>query len=80
MATVQDNLNTIKTNLVLLVAAETAYQVANGPKPTYSLDGESYDFPTWMEKIVGPNGKIEMINKLIQQEDGAFEVRSFGQL
>jgi hypothetical protein len=74
MATVAENLTTIKTNLVLLLVTETAYQVANGAKPQYSLDGESYDWPGWEEAILR---KIDMLNKLIQSEDGAFEVRSY---
>jgi len=77
MATVADNLNTIKANFMALLATETAYQVANGPKPTYSLDGESYQWDSWRQAMLD---KIETINKLIQMEDGAFEIRAFGRV
>jgi len=77
MATVADNLATVKANYMLLLATETAYQVANGPKPSYSLDGESYQWDTWRAAMLD---KIEVINKLIQQEDGAFEVISYGHI
>ena len=76
MASVVDNLNTIKANYAVLLATETAYQLANGAKPSYSLDGESYDWPGWEEAVLR---KIKMLNELIQTEDGAFEVRSYSQ-
>lgn len=77
MATVQDNLATIKANYVLLLAEESAYQRKNGPKPSYSLDGESMQWESWRQMMLD---KIETINRLIQQEDGAFEIRSIGHI
>lgn len=77
MATVAENLTRIKANLALLLATETDYQVANGPKPSYSLDGESYQWTEWREAILR---KMDALDKLIQNEDGAFEVRSFGSI
>lgn len=77
MATVAENLATIKANWVALLATESAYQVANGPKPSYSLDGVSYQWDAWRQNV---SDRIEALNKAIQMEDGAFEVRSFGQV
>ena len=73
---VADSLVAAKASIAALIATETAYQVTNGPRPSYSLDGESYDWPGWLSAMVE---KIEKLNALIQVEDGAFEVRSYTQ-
>ena len=77
MATNAENLATIKANLLTLLVTETAYQIANGAKPNYSLDGESYDWPGWEEAILR---KVQLINDLLILEDGAFEIRQYGSI
>lgn len=77
MATAAENLQSIKTNLLATLASETAYELANGARPQYSLDGESYDWPGYQMAVLE---KVEKLNQLIQVEDGAFEVRSFGRI
>jgi hypothetical protein len=59
------NLVAIKGNLLATLAAETAYQAAYGPKPTYSLDGESYSWTEWRSAVLD---KVEQLGKLIQLE------------
>ncbi len=66
-----------KADLATLIATETAYQIINGPKPSYSLDGESYDWPGW---IRATQEAIDKFDALIQREDGAFEVISYGHI
>ncbi|MBY0523439.1 MAG: hypothetical protein K2R98_08565 [Gemmataceae bacterium] len=71
MATELSNLQTIKSNLLAVLAAETAYQLANGPKPTYTLDGENYLWSEWREAVLR---KVDMLNRLIQSEAGPFQL------
>ena len=65
MATAADHLEAIKASLLVSLASETAYQEANGPRPDYSLDGESYQWTAWREAVLR---KVETLNRLIQQE------------
>ena len=65
MATALQNLETIKSSLLVSLAAEVAYCESHGPKPDYSLDGESYQWTAWREAVLR---KIEVLNRLIQQE------------
>ena len=69
MATAAEQLETIKASLLASLASETAYQEANGPRPDYSLDGESYSWASWREAVLR---KVETINRLIQQEQPYF--------
>jgi hypothetical protein len=64
---------TAKANLAATLAAEIAYEMVNGARPQYSLDGESYDFPGYMAKA---QEIIDKFDTLIQREDGAFQVVS----
>lgn len=73
MATDLQNLQTIKSNLLASLAAETTYQAAHGPKPSYSLDGESYSWTEWREAVLR---KITTLNALIQSEGGPFVITS----
>lgn len=65
MATDLANLQSIRSNLLASLASETTYQQVYGPRSTYSLDGESYQWTEWREAIVR---KITQLNLLIQQE------------
>ncbi len=68
---------TAKANLAQTMATEIAYQLANGAKPQYSVDGESYDWPGYLAKC---QEILDKFDHLIQQEDGAFETRSYGRV
>jgi thymidylate synthase len=65
MATALENLKQAREDLITQVALESAYCAAHGPKPSYSLDGESYQWSEWREAA---GRKIEQLNKLIQAE------------
>ena len=69
MATAVQQLETIKASLLASLVSETAYQELNGPRPDYSLDGESYQWAAWREAVLR---KVETINRLIQQEQPYF--------
>lgn len=68
-AAVVTRLEAIKTSLLVSLATETAYQEANGARPDYSLDGESYQWAAWREAVLR---KVGVINGLIQQEQPYF--------
>ena len=63
MATDLENLISTRSSYIALLATESAYQVAHGPKPDYSLDGESYQWAGWREALLR---KIESLDRLIQ--------------
>ena len=65
MPTALEKLKQIKEDLITTLAMEQAYAAAHGPKVTYSLDGESYQWSEWEEASLR---KIEAINRLIQQQ------------
>ena len=69
----KSNLKAIKASLAQSLADETAYQETYGPRPSYGLDGENYDWPGWRTAVLS---QIETLNKLIQQEDAPFSIRS----
>lgn len=66
MATDIANLKAIKSSLLASLAAETAYQETYGPRASYSLDGESYQWTEWREAICR---KVAQLNLLIQQDE-----------
>lgn len=68
---------TAKENLATTLAAEIAYEMVNGARPQYSLDGESYDWPGYKAKVQEILDKFDV---LIQREDGAFEVRGYARV
>jgi hypothetical protein len=69
MATDLQNLQTIKSGLLDLLAKETTYQQANGAKPSYSIDGESVQWTEWRDRMIT---KIGELNTLIQNEQSPF--------
>jgi hypothetical protein len=69
------NLKSIKAQLLQSLADETLFMQANGgPKPTYSLDGESYQWTEWRTAVLE---KCKLLNVLIQQEQ-PFQISSRG--
>lgn len=52
----------ILSNLETSLANETLAQTVNGPRPQYSLDGESYSWPEWREAMMR---KITACRRLI---------------
>lgn len=75
MPTYAENLTTIRDNYAQALATESAYQITNGPKPSYSIDGESVNWDTWRDSMLA---KIDTLEKLIQSASGPFTVRSRG--
>jgi hypothetical protein len=65
MATDLQNLQSIRSNLLQEVANETAYVAANGPKPTYSIDGQAV---SWTEWLTARLAQIERLNDLLHKE------------
>lgn len=74
MATYVEKLTAIRDDLATTFALEVAYTAAHGPKPDYSLDGESYQWSAWEEAATR---KLEALNKLIQQAK-PFQISSRG--
>ena len=75
MASDVDNLRSIRSNYIATLAAESAAQVTNGPKPSYSLDGESVNWDTWRDSMMA---RIDSISKVIQNLQSPFVIRSRG--
>lgn len=44
-----DDLEDIRDNLVSVIKTETAYQAANGPKPSYSASGRAVSWSEWLQ-------------------------------
>jgi hypothetical protein len=68
MATVLDNLQSAKLNISANLAAITA-----NPKPSYSLDGESYSWAEYYQILIQ---QMLTLDEAIQREGGPFERRS----
>lgn len=77
MATSQDiaSLRTSLSNLVTIVETQTAAWVAAGCPTTYSVDGESYDWNSWLES---KTKAIDDLNTLINKLSSPWIVRSQG--
>lgn len=71
------NLETARDSLTQIVANQTAAWLANGSPPTYSIDGESWN---WAEWLITKGNEIEALNKAIQalSNAGPWIVRSRG--
>ncbi len=63
MATAVEKLKQAREDAITTLALEMAFEAAHGPKPDYSLDGESYQ---WMGYKEAMGRYIEQIDKLIQ--------------
>jgi hypothetical protein len=75
MATDVDNLKALRSSLIQTLATEAAYQAANGPKPSYSIDGESVSWDEWRTSTAA---QIDKYTDLIVRLDGPVLVRSRG--
>lgn len=75
MASESDNLKTIRANYIQLLADESAYQVANGPKPSYSIDGETVQWDEWRDKTMA---RIDALTDQIIRLTGPVLIRSRG--
>lgn len=63
MATAHDYLVRIRDGYLRELAEETENSIATGsPKPTYSLDGKTFQINEWREKMAA---KIKELNDLI---------------
>lgn len=67
------NLQAALANLEQLIETQTAAWVADGCPPTFSIDGESYDWNNWLD---GKLAAIERLQRTIQLRGGSFVVRS----
>mgnify|MGYP000028093794 CR=1 FL=1 len=70
-------LETARDALEAVIAAQTAAWQADGCPPTFSVDGESYDWNNW---LAGKTAALKELNGLIQKRAGPFIVRSRGRL
>jgi len=70
-----ENIRQIRSDYIATLAAEAAYQLANGPKPSYSIDGESVSWDSWRDSMTA---KIESLTKLLNTVGGPFLIRSRG--
>lgn len=75
MTTDQINLTNARSSLISVVAAQTAAWATAGCPPTFSIDGESYDWNNW---LAGKTAAIESMTKQIQQVGPPIRIRMFG--
>lgn len=75
MASDVDNLKTIRSNYIATLATESSFQVANGPKPSYSIDGETVNWDTWRDSMTA---KIDAITEMIVKLQAPTLIRSRG--
>jgi hypothetical protein len=70
-----DNLKATRSSLIQTLATEAAYQATNGPKPTYSIDGESVSWDEWREATLR---QIDELTALIVKLQAPTLIRSRG--
>jgi hypothetical protein len=70
---VTENLTAARDNLAAVIALQTASWVAFGCPPTFSIDGESYDWNNW---LAGKTAAMESLTKQIQTVSGPYLIRS----
>lgn len=73
MASDVDNLTAARSNLISALAAEEAYELANGARPQYSLFGETYDFPGYRRAALEA---ISEYTKRINELSAPWEIQS----
>lgn len=61
MATLADNLAAARDSLGAIIAAQTAAWTLAGCPPTFTIDGESYDWNNWL------TSRLNELEKLTQQ-------------
>ena len=74
MATYLENLVIIRDNYAQSLATESALQISNGPKPSYSIDGQSVNWDAWRDSMMA---KIAALNELLAAGE-PFELHSVG--
>jgi hypothetical protein len=67
------NLQAIQANWIAELALEAASTLVNGPKPSYSLDGESVQWEQYRDAM---QKRIDNLYPLIQRAGGPFIVHS----
>lgn len=75
MPTDVENLKTIRSNLIAVIAAKTAEWVASGCPPSFSIDGESYQWDSWLKT---KNEELKGLTENLRLISGPFIVRSYG--
>jgi hypothetical protein len=70
-----DNIIAARDSLAQLVKQETALMLTNGARPDYNLDGESFNWDQWLEKM---QARIEGLTRLIPLLSDPWEIRSRG--
>lgn len=75
MATDVENLKATRSSYLQTLATEAAYQAANGPKPSYTIDGETMQWDTWRDSMTA---KIEVLTKMISILQGPVLIRTRG--
>lgn len=72
-----DDLRSARDNLGTIIKAQTDAWVAAGCPPTFSIDGESYQWGSWLQdKVKELNGLTEAMRNL----SSPFIVRSRGKV
>jgi hypothetical protein len=51
MATAYENVIAARNSLAQLLANETALMETNGPRPQYSLRGQSFNWESWLQRM-----------------------------
>lgn len=73
MPTAAESIAAARDSLAAVIATETAKWQAQGCPPTYSVDGESYDWNNW---LAGKTAALESLTKQAQALQGPFIIRS----
>lgn len=75
MATALTNITTARDNLAQCVANTTAQWLASGAPPTYSIDGESVQWESWLKSKLD---EIDAMTSLMQRLSGPWTIRTYG--
>lgn len=70
-----DDLKTSRDNYAAILAAKTAEWLAAGCPPTFSVDGESYQWDAWRDSMVK---QIQELTKTINAVASPYIVRHRG--
>ena len=69
------NAQNMLNNLNTILANELAYEAANGPRPTYTVGGRSFDWAGWLAMMTD---QIEKWMKIVAMLDtGEVHVRGY---
>ncbi len=69
------SLKASRSNVVAIIAAQTALWLADGCPPTFSVDGESYQWNEWLK---ARNEEIKAMTESISILSSPYIVRSKG--